>query len=260
MYRKWIKKWIKSDLKNRYLINLYMSLKNFKCVKCNKCYSSYKSLWNHNKNYHKNETISYVNTNVNNVNTNVNNVNTNVNNITNELSNENNIKIIKCDYCNTTFTSRQAKHLHIKKYCKIIHSNNNNNEIIEMKNEINELKQFIIQNCKIHPKTLQKINKELVNNNTINNNTINNNTINNNNTLINKTFVNFNNSINYNILLPDEIINILNRACKSLEESIKTIHFNDKYPEYKNILITNMPFLKLKLIINNQCLALIIYY
>ena len=42
MYEKWIK--------NRYLINVYMSLKNFNCEKCNKCYSSYKSLWNHNKN------------------------------------------------------------------------------------------------------------------------------------------------------------------------------------------------------------------
>jgi hypothetical protein len=55
MYKKWIKKWIKSDLKNRNFINLYMSLKNFTCEKCNKCYSSYKSLWNHNKKYHKNE-------------------------------------------------------------------------------------------------------------------------------------------------------------------------------------------------------------
>ena len=215
-------------------------IKKFKCFECNKMFSSPNSLCNHKKKYHKNETITDVNTNVNNVNT---DVNTNVNNVNNELTNKNNIKIIKCDYCNITFNSRQAKHLHIKKYCKIIKSNNNNNEFIEMKNEINELKQFIIQHCKIHPKKLQKINKELVNNNITNNNIINNNITNNNiinNTIINKTFVNFNNSINYNILLPEEIINILNRACKSLEESIKTIHFNDRYPEYKNILITNL--------------------
>ena len=160
---------------------------------------------------------------------------------------EENKKIIKCEFCNKIFSSKYTKYEHKKKACKIIKFNNNN-EIIKMKNEINELKQFIIQNCKIHPKKLQKINKELVNNNIINNNntinnnnnTINNNIINNNNILINKTFVNFNNSINYNILLPEEIINILNRACKSLEESIKTIHFNDKFPEYKNILITNL--------------------
>ena len=49
------KKWIKNDLKNSNLINLYMSLKNFKCENCNKCYISYKSLLNYNKKLHKNE-------------------------------------------------------------------------------------------------------------------------------------------------------------------------------------------------------------
>jgi ribosomal protein S18 len=240
------KKWIKNDLKNSYLINLYMSLKNFKCEKCNKCYSSYKSLWNHNKKYHKNEDSNKVIGEVGGSRGEVGGSRGEVGGSRGEVIDEvgrkiiieveKNKKIIKCEFCNKIFSSKYTKYEHKKKACKIIKSNNNN-EIIEMKNEINELKQFIIQNCKIHPKTLQKINKELVNNNIINNNTINNNIINNNtinnniinnNTIINKTFVNFNNSINYNILLPEEIINILNKACKSLEESIKTIHFNDK--------------------------------
>ena len=42
------------------------------------------------------------------------------------------------------------------------------------------------------------------------------------------------------MLTKSEIVNILNRAFCSLQESIKTIHFNEKYPEWKNILITNL--------------------
>jgi hypothetical protein len=37
-----------------------MSSKNFKCENCNKCYTSHKSLWNHNKKFHKNEATSDV--------------------------------------------------------------------------------------------------------------------------------------------------------------------------------------------------------
>jgi hypothetical protein len=33
---------------------------------------------------------------------------------------------------------------------------------------------------------------------------------------------------------------IVNRCCLSIEESIKTVHFNKDLPEYNNIFITNM--------------------
>ena len=170
-----------------------------------------------------------------------------------------NNKIIKCDHCNAIFSSRQAKYLHKKKTCKF---NNNDNDLssninklhilekknieLEKKNDeiinsLKELKELFIKNCKIHPKTLKKINKNLINlpNNIINSNNTINNTINNN-TIINKTYVNFHNPIDYKLLSEREILNILNRPWKSLEESIKTIHFNKKLPEYNNILITNL--------------------
>ena len=35
-----------------------MSTKEFKCNICNKFYTSYKSLWNHNKKFHKNKTVN----------------------------------------------------------------------------------------------------------------------------------------------------------------------------------------------------------
>ena len=41
----------------------------------------------------------------------------------------------------------------------------------------------------------------------------------------------------------DKILNpkqILNKKYGSLEESIKKIHFNEEFPEYNNVFITNM--------------------
>ena len=88
--------------------------------------------------------------------------------------------------------------------------------------------------CKIHPKTLNKINNQLINNNTsniTNNGTINNNTVN---------IVKFGTEELNKILSTSEILKILNKKMCSLEESIKTIHFNDMRPEFKNIYITNL--------------------
>ncbi len=102
------------------------------------------------------------------------------------------------------------------------------------------------KNAKIHPKTLQKINKELNNNNIINNITNNNtnNSNNSNNTIntINNTTVNikFGNENLSNLLSEKEMLKIVNKCRYSVEESIKLVHFNDNRPEYKNVLITNL--------------------
>jgi hypothetical protein len=116
------------------------------------------------------------------------------------------------------------------------------------------------KNCKIHPKTLQKINKQLINNNTNNNtiNNINNGIINN----INNTYVKFGNEQLAKLLTHKDMLNIINKQCLCIEESIKTVHFNKNLPEilnskefkitdseksldysepeYNNIFITNM--------------------
>ena len=36
------------------------------------------------------------------------------------------------------------------------------------------------------------------------------------------------------------MLNIINKNCLCIEESIKTVHFNKSLPEYNNIFITNM--------------------
>ena len=239
-----------------------MNSKEYKCNICNKMYVSYKSLWDHNKKFHKTESVStnqsnqYIDQSDNkSENQSINESTMQLNIITNLTSNQiNNDKNYKCNYCNNIYKHAQSKHKH-QKICNKKNTNylisgindENKNKIdllekenLEIKNSLNELKELLLKNNKIHPKTLQKINKNLINN-TTNNNNINNTTNNtiNNNTIINKTFVNFYDPIDYKILNEKEKLNILSRPWKSLEESIKTIHFNKKFPEYKNIFITN---------------------
>jgi hypothetical protein len=42
------------------------------------------------------------------------------------------------------------------------------------------------------------------------------------------------------ILNAKEQINILNKRCQALEEIIKYVHFNDKYPQFHNVAITDL--------------------
>jgi hypothetical protein len=72
------------------------------CKTCNKSYSSYSSLWNHNKNIHK--------TNVSECIPEVFICNQNVNNLE---------KLHKCKYCNNNYSTRQNKWKHEQK-CQVI--------------------------------------------------------------------------------------------------------------------------------------------
>ena len=108
------------------------------CNTCNKEYSSYSSLWNHNKNIHKNNIKNVIN--------NINIVNENV---------KKNNKSLTCEYCNKVFNNRPSKSIH-KKICQVIFDGKEkqNNEI-----NTNELKiAEINSNEKIK---LAEINKEI---------------------------------------------------------------------------------------------------
>jgi len=193
-------------------------LKKFRCKICEKNYASNSSLWNHNNKFHN----------------------------TSVKENVKNVKKSKyrCNICNKQFSCRQSKYEHQKNVCNKI-----NNKISIIDNKFEEFKNSILdilKSNKMHPKTFQKINKQLLNNN-INNTT--NNIINNNNTINNITNNTINNNITYvkfgdeklsEILSEREMLIILNECRLSVEKSIKLTHFNDNRPELKNIIITNL--------------------
>ena len=192
------------------------------CKICNKNYASYKSLWNHNKKFHKTGYTQNV----------LNLSSQKVQNIP-ILSSVNEDKNNKCIKCDKQLSSYKNKWRH-EKTCKI---NTETDIISELKCENLEIKKQhkelyskfneLLKLCKIHPKTLQKINNQIIN---TNNGTINN-TMN---------IVKFGSEDFNKILSQSEILKILNKKMCSLEESIKTIHFNDKRPEFKNVYITNL--------------------
>jgi hypothetical protein len=213
----------------------------YKCEICIKKYSSYQSLWIHNKKFH------------------------NLKIYNNTISNENSLEIIQtissklnCRYCNKLFKHIQNRHEHEKKVCKIkeekkekqkqeqeqkelqLKKEQEQNEINILKNEMSELKSQLTKMINTK-KSYSKINKTIINN-TINNNTnSNNNTTSNNNTVINNTFVKFNYVVLKDVLSQNQIINnILSKPAKIIEQSIRSIHFNKDLPEYNNIHITNM--------------------
>uniref|UniRef100_A0A6C0EDQ3 C2H2-type domain-containing protein n=1 Tax=viral metagenome TaxID=1070528 RepID=A0A6C0EDQ3_9ZZZZ len=203
------------------------SIKIFRCNICNKNYSSHSSLCNHNKKFH---TINIQHNN---------NITQHNNNITQHNNNINESDYM-CKYCSKIYKHQQSKSRH-EKDCKIKLKNNdikNNFKKLEQENiKIkNILKELLEKNCKIHPKTLQKINKQLINNT---NNTTNNGTINNG-PVINNTYVKFGNEQLASLLTRKDMLNIINKQCLCIEESIKTVHFNKSLPEYSNIFITNM--------------------
>ena len=183
------------------------------CKICNKKYSGYQSLWIHNKKFHNIPIII----------SNPNNNHTNNINIVND-------KKYMCKKCNKEFGRYQHRWRHEKNCIQKMPDNSMDRKFEEFKKTILDI---IQKESKIHPKTLQKINKQLINNNT-NNNTINNSNITNN------TFVKFGNEQLSHLLTHKDMLNIINKNCLCIEESIKTVHFNKNLPEYNNIFITNM--------------------
>jgi hypothetical protein len=214
--------------------NVTFQKKEYKCEKCNKLYSSRNSLWNHNNKFHKplsSDQLQIA-------------PNSSVQLQIAPKENENNNLLLptQCKYCKKIF----AKVSNLTRHYKICKHKINMEETTELKQEIHELKNTmneILKTIKIHPKTLEKINKQLNNCNNTTNNTINNtnsnNTINN---IINNniTLVKFGEENLEKTLTKKEKIKILENMYYSLEESIKLTHFNKKHPEMNNICITNL--------------------
>ena len=177
------------------------------CNICNKKYSSYQSLWIHNKKFHIKKIISNV------------------------LPNESSIIILKnqykCKICNITFDNRQKKWRHQTK-CSISKLEINKENILELEKIILEQEKIkLLKEEKEIEKLKLKIElKKTIKGNNIINNTINNNNNNNNNIIINN--MGDESVSNLSIL---EIKKLAQQGSNALTYIIEQLNFNKKHPE-----------------------------
>ncbi len=187
-----------------------------KCIICDKFYASKQSLWNHNNKYHYNLIIEK---------------SSKSNSIQSSKSNSENVLKLSsnnnCKYCSKNFKYKQGRWKHEQK-CQV---KSNNDEIMELKKKLKDIEDKI-NNTQL-ASTITNNNNTNTNTNTNSNNT-------NNGTINNNYIIAFGKEEINNILTEKEKYKILNARYKSLEESIKAIHFNKDRPEYQNIVITNM--------------------
>ena len=195
----------------------------FNCTICNKPYKSYQSLWNHNKKFHPK--------------------------VENDDNNKPNIEthVIKCTYCNAVFTTRQAKSLHIKKYCKqkqeIDAKKAENKEALQLQilKQETKLKKEETNRIKEEAKILklkQKLEKAEKENTNLTPKKINKN-LENFETHSNKPLLCDLHKINiHGLLTREEKINIANKRYGSLEALVETIYCG-KENKYKVVIVNN---------------------
>lgn len=153
-----------------------------------------------------------------------------------------------CEHCKKHFARKDNLKRHMnscKQYKKhLLEKEEHNKKLDEQlrlkEEEIQRMKQqlevYINTNCKMHPKTLSKINNMMMqqnNNNSYNTNHTNN-TINNTINIVELGKENLS-----EIFTIEQQKHILNRRYKCLDFLIETVHFNNKFKEFQSIAITN---------------------
>lgn len=196
-----------------------------KCTPCNKYYKSASSLCNHKKKFHLLDKTK------DNQNITMYDYTCNLNIIKSGYPES--ADKYKCRYCDRGFKYNQNKWRH-EKTCNNMYIKNMDElkkENNMLKKDMDEIKQIVNdllnKNCKIHYKTLNKINNSAGRdqNNGIINNTIN-------------IMALGHENINH-VLTKTDKLTILNKKENALPYMIKLVHFNDKFPQFKNIAITN---------------------
>jgi hypothetical protein len=198
-----------------------MDENKFKCSICNKYYKSYKSLWNHNKQFHTQKSSES--------NPIVTQSNPKVTRVKTEEILVSNDNIFKCKYCSKNFKYKQGKWRHEKK------CNDKGNDKDKI---INTLVNLLNKNGKISPRQLQKINNMIQNqtNNMIQNQTNNNINI----TVNNPQIIELGDENIYDLLTKKQKIDILKLGGGSLDHLVKLVHCTKKYSQFNNIIITNI--------------------
>ena len=209
-----------------------MGLHNdYTCKVCNKNYSCRQNLHRHNKRFHAENTPNSTLPEQNYSKFALPGAKSFINSETGET-------MFFCDFCNKYFSRKYNLNRHLKlNRCSKLKDIENENLILkkeneEFKNELNVIKSQLLdvmnKQCKIHYKTLQKINNQLINNNY---NSFNNCTFN---------IVQLGNENLVEALSEQEQLKILKKKYQSLNYLVDYIHCNNKFPEFNNVAITNL--------------------
>jgi len=146
---------------------------------------------------------------------------------TTQISDHNNKEYINCEYCNKEFSRIDSLNRHIEKYCKkkseLDKMENENSKIIEKQNKIIDLQSKQIN--KLLEKNAKQINNTQNNNNSTN--------------IINNIHINNYGEENLEMLTDEFKERCITRPFYAIIDIIKKIHFNDDYPENKNMRIVN---------------------
>jgi hypothetical protein len=140
-----------------------------------------------------------------------------------QISYHKNKKLFNCKFCNKEFTRSDNLNRHIEKSCK------EKKEFDKSENENNELHQIIKSQTKQINKLLETNGKQI--NNTQNNNS--------NNTINNTIHINNYGEENLEMLTDEFKERCITRPFYAIIDIIKKIHFNDDYPENKNMRLVN---------------------
>jgi hypothetical protein len=213
--------------------------KKYICNICNIIYASRQSLWNHNHKFHRNMKVE----NVNQGQSKVSQVNSHGQPKVSQVNSHGQPKvipnIIKCSNCEAIFKHKQSKWKH-ERNCKSTELLLLKEKFVNYEKERKEMEELFIEQinnvkketlellnktCKIHPKTLNKINKQLNINNTLNDNKVINNNI----------IIQLGKENLSNVFTKNEQIKVLEKGYQSLAYLVQYTHFNHKYQyEIKN--------------------------
>jgi hypothetical protein len=208
--------------------------KVYKCDICVRFYKTYQTLWKHNKKFHGPNSAktppSPAKTPPNSA-----KIRQNSANASEIIQDEEDVSH-KCRYCSKTFLRSDYlyKHINLNRCKKKKEYEDEQNSFETLKEQIKEL---LNTRNKIHPKTLQK----LINNTNNSNNNSHNNTTNNTNngTINNVNIIALGNENIPELFNTNEKLEVLNKKNNALYHLIEKVHFNDSYPQFKNIFITN---------------------
>ena len=200
---------------------------NFYCYICNKYYKNNNSYGNHNRRFHESQNEPKLAQ-----------MEPNGAKIGSEFTlSKNNYT---CKYCNYSFkwSNSLSKHINFNR-CKVLSKLNKEKELKEENEKLKEIIKEDKKNIKKLENKVENIEKILGNTNSGNNTTNNNATLNNfqqtNNVLVQLGKENI-----IDVMPKSDQIKILNTCYNSLYRLVKEIHCNDKYPQFRNVAITNL--------------------